>query len=266
MSKRFSDSDKWKKKWFRNLSALHKSFWLYLIDNCNHAGIWEVDWELAQMFFKEKIEEEEIKIAFKKQYKELQNGKKWLIIDFVSFQYGELNPENKVHKSIISLLRKEGDIKTLSSPYIGDKDKDKDKGKDKGNISATKDESVPKEPAKTKNAITSKQQQEIFDNIWKRYPNNDGKKLAFTHFKVDIKNNEDWKKINKALSNYLNCKKVKAGYIKNGSTWFNNWKDWIDYKEKGKDDWMDKVDEKIRKQREEEKEKCKQIKQIKETN
>ena len=29
----------------------------------------------------------------------------------------------------------------------------------------------------------------------------------------------------------MQSKTVKNGYIKNGSTWFNNWQDWVDYVE-----------------------------------
>ena len=48
MAKRFTDTDKWKKKWFRELKPISKCFWSYLLDNCNHAGIWEVDISLAE--------------------------------------------------------------------------------------------------------------------------------------------------------------------------------------------------------------------------
>lgn len=68
-----------------------------------------------------------------------------------------------------------------------------------------------------------------FDELWKRYPNKDGKKGALKHYKATVKTEEDWININKALDNYLQSKTVKEGFIKNGSTWFNNWQDWIDF-------------------------------------
>lgn len=66
-----------------------------------------------------------------------------------------------------------------------------------------------------------------FEAIWAGYPNKDGKKAAFRSFMGSIKTPDDLELIKKALSNYLNSEKVKNGYIKNGSTWFNNWRDWI---------------------------------------
>lgn len=69
-----------------------------------------------------------------------------------------------------------------------------------------------------------------FEEIWLLYPNKDGKKSAMRHFLASVKTVKDWEDINKALANYLESKRVKDGYIKNGSTWFNNWRDWIDFK------------------------------------
>ena len=73
-----------------------------------------------------------------------------------------------------------------------------------------------------------------FEEIFKKYPNNDGKKKAKEHFFASVKTEEDWTNINKALENYLGSEKVQNGYVKNASTWFNNWQDWVDYKERSR--------------------------------
>ncbi len=69
-----------------------------------------------------------------------------------------------------------------------------------------------------------------FDSLWKRYPKRLGKKEALRHFKATVKTDEDWQNINKALDNYLHSKNVKENtqFIQHGSTWFNNWQDWIE--------------------------------------
>lgn len=69
-----------------------------------------------------------------------------------------------------------------------------------------------------------------FSEIWEKYPNNDGKKAAERSFKASVETEKDWLDINNALDNYLKSEKVLKGFIKNGSTWFNNWRDWIDMK------------------------------------
>ena len=66
-----------------------------------------------------------------------------------------------------------------------------------------------------------------FDLLWGRYPNSIGKKAAKRHFTTSVISDDDWKNINTALDNYLLSARVKKGYVANGSTWFNNWKDWI---------------------------------------
>lgn len=70
-----------------------------------------------------------------------------------------------------------------------------------------------------------------FETIWNKYPNKDGRKQAERSFKATVKTEQDWSDINQALDNYMKSEKVKKGFIKNGSTWFNNWRDWINYVE-----------------------------------
>lgn len=44
MPKRLTDTDIWKnQRWFRKLSPEDKLAWLYIKDQCNHAGIWKID-------------------------------------------------------------------------------------------------------------------------------------------------------------------------------------------------------------------------------
>ncbi len=72
-------------------------------------------------------------------------------------------------------------------------------------------------------------QNDLFENLWKIYPNKDGKKQAIKHFNTSVKTQKDAEDIQHALENYLVSDTVQKGFIKNGSTWFNNWRDWIDY-------------------------------------
>lgn len=67
-----------------------------------------------------------------------------------------------------------------------------------------------------------------FDAVWKLYPNRSGKKNALRHFLSTVRTEPDYEKIQKALKNYLASGNVKRGYIKNGSTWFNEWQDWLE--------------------------------------
>jgi len=66
-----------------------------------------------------------------------------------------------------------------------------------------------------------------FEKIWSLYPSKVGKDSALKKFKSSVKTEQDYIDIQTALNNYINSKRVKAGYVQNGSTWFKNWRDWI---------------------------------------
>ncbi len=128
MAKRFTDTDKWKKTFFRGLQAPHKILWLYLLDECNHAGIWEVEFDVMKLRTGISTSREEMLEVFKGKIVEFDDGHKWFIKDFIDFQYGVLNRKNKAHNSVLNLLdyyKNKGLISTLQ----GAKDKDKDNNK-----------------------------------------------------------------------------------------------------------------------------------------
>ena len=75
----------------------------------------------------------------------------------------------------------------------------------------------------------------VFDKIYSKYPSKIGKKAAVRHFNASVKTDKDVIDITKALDNYLNSERVKKGYIQNASTWFNNWRDWVDSNEPAQD-------------------------------
>lgn len=68
--------------------------------------------------------------------------------------------------------------------------------------------------------------EERFEQFVKNYPNRDGLKAAKRHFLASVVSEQDWIDIQAALKNYLNSERPKKGFVKNCSTWFNNWRDW----------------------------------------
>ena len=132
MAKRFTDTDKWKKPFLRSMKAPYKLLWIYILDECDHAGIWQVDFDVAQIKIGEKLDKEIAINTFSDRILELSEGTKWFIFDFIEFQYGELNPSNRAHNSVIKILEKYSiDLKNkpLISPLQGAKDMVKDKDK-----------------------------------------------------------------------------------------------------------------------------------------
>lgn len=73
-----------------------------------------------------------------------------------------------------------------------------------------------------------------FNELWSKYPRPLGKKQAFKHYCASVKTKEDCIAINTALENYIKeieTKKIEEQFIKHGSTWFNNWQDYLNQKE-----------------------------------
>lgn len=148
MSKRFADTDKYKKSFIRNMPGPYKLLWDYVCLNCDFIGIWQVDFEVAQIYIgRDSPVNRELAIGYfndgEERIKELDNGKKWLILSFVPFQYGVIQEDSRspMHKSVISELKKSGlwdlvfsPIHTpsipLIYPYLGDKVKVKVKVKE----------------------------------------------------------------------------------------------------------------------------------------
>lgn len=139
MAKRFTDTNKYKKPFIRGLQGAYKLFWDYLYHDCDHAGIWIVDMEIAQLYVgKDMPINKTDALRFfnegEKRIVEIDHGSKWFLPSFIEFQYGELSENNRAHNSVISILKKYGlykNNKVLVSPLQGGKDKEQDKEKDK---------------------------------------------------------------------------------------------------------------------------------------
>lgn len=131
-----TDTDKWKKPFLRGLDAPCKLLWFYICDDCDHAGIWHVDLQVAEIRTGEKLEEANTIKMLGEKIVVFDDGKKWFIPSFIEFQYPNgLNSGNKVHDSVIQILNKydliDDQNKPLLSPLQRAKYKDKDIDTDK---------------------------------------------------------------------------------------------------------------------------------------
>jgi len=115
------------------LEAPYKALWIYLLCECDHAGVWTVELDVAQLRMGMKLDTEKALEKMGGAVVPIDGGAKWFLPDFVAFQYGTLNPANRVHESVLAILSKYGidpnDLsknKPLTSPLQGAKDKDRD--------------------------------------------------------------------------------------------------------------------------------------------
>lgn len=148
MSKRFTDTEKWKKPYIRSLEGPYKLLWFYILDDCDHAGIWQIDMEVACIRIGEQVTLDRAIEVFDGRAILIDSGKLF-IPDFIDFQYGQLNPANRLHFSVITILKKfglydqeQGAIKPLVRSSEGPKDKDKVKDKDKDKVKEDRPEII----------------------------------------------------------------------------------------------------------------------------
>jgi hypothetical protein len=141
MPKRFADTELWTKEWFMNLSPGEKCAFQYLASRCDNVGVWSPNYKLAEFVIGSEIDWSNLPNKMNSNVVILPSGKWWLP-DFCSFQYGELTPECRPHKTYIDLLKKHGlydeylkGINRVSVPLakgtLRDKEKEKEKELDK---------------------------------------------------------------------------------------------------------------------------------------
>ena len=209
MANRFTAPEKWVDPWFCGLDNQDKLFWIYICDNCDHAGIWQVNWPLVKFHIKDFEFDKNI---FNGRI-EIINESTWFLKKFVLFQQKvssleNLNPLNKCHLSIINILKSKEIIKPLSSPL---------QGACKGSRY-----SIGNSKVIVRGGMGGK-----FEEVWDKYPNKVGKNAAQRHFEATVKTEKDFLDIQTALENYLVSERVKKGFVQNGSTWFNDWQGWL---------------------------------------
>ncbi|MFH1052262.1 MAG: hypothetical protein V1779_15185 [bacterium] len=202
MAKRMTDSNKWKDPWFKKLPTPYKLLWLYILDDCDHAGLWFVDFEVAQIRIGLEIDIllDEALDLFNCKIIPFDNGDKWFIPSYISFQYGKLNPINKVHLSVQNILLENNLMQFLDNshkPLPRPLEAPKDKDMDKDNFIDKDIDKVKKNFAKNdqiKNSeIDSEKLFSIFKDFHELYPGKRRKlEIEFENFK---KKNENWKEI-----------------------------------------------------------------------
>lgn len=107
MAKRYTNTEKWKTAWYRQLPLRMKAFLEYLNGLCDHAGLWEPDYELASFTLGETFTATDMDLLGD-QITPTSSGKIF-IPSFIEEQYdGKLFLSNRVHRSVLKLLEKHG--------------------------------------------------------------------------------------------------------------------------------------------------------------
>lgn len=227
MPKRYTSTEKWDDFWFRKLNPGMKAYWDYLCCSCDNSGVWEIDLEDASFRVGYDIGTGSVDVLNNGKNRVLLSkcGKFLMVKGFIEFHVGDLLSEKltNLQKSCIVMLYKhvmagrftKEDFGFTGSLPVDYRYKDK---KIKGQIDK-------------KIKIQQQKASFDFDAVWSKYPRKLGKDEALAFFKAQVKTEEDYIGIQKALVRFLASDQAKGEmqYIPHGSTWFNKrWRDWLE--------------------------------------
>lgn len=152
MAKRLTDSDKWKDPWFKKLKGEMQLLWIFVLDTCDHAGIWKDQLDDFNHITGFSVTYQDMALHFQGRILAL-NSETFIVPKFITFQYTNFNPErNNAHKGVLRSLSNYGvkydevidfinserfSIKTkeapalgLRSPSVAPQDKEQEQEKD----------------------------------------------------------------------------------------------------------------------------------------
>lgn len=138
MAKRFVDTDLWQKSWYQELSIKEKILVKFIFEQCDCAGVWDINFRLASFIIGETVSIKDIESINKKnRLFEVFDNDKIFVIDFIKFQYGTLSENCKPHKPIIEKLKKYNLLERVLKGYskgietLEEKEKEQYKEKEK---------------------------------------------------------------------------------------------------------------------------------------
>jgi hypothetical protein len=211
MSKRFTDTEKWKRPWFRTLSPEAKIIWLFLCDNCDHAGIWIADYELASFQIGFTLNQKTLTEMLGDKVMPFDSDKVF-IPSFFEFQYGKSKDKFNAKTSALQELSRYGLVN--------------EDGSIKGHLPDTSSSvaqvspdtlgiGISKGKGKEGDARGNKidfpiELQESFDTFWRAYPEKANKSQAKKTFQ----------KLKPPIADVLTAlEKYKAYVMKKGISW-----------------------------------------------
>lgn len=220
MAKRFTDTEKWKKKWYRELGSKLRDVRQFVLDDCDMAGIWEIDLNRLSYYIGEKVTLEDVHQAFQNETQDLQDGSLF-VPAFLEFQYGNLVETNNAHRSVLKRLRSKKISQPLGSPSRGVQDKDKDKVQDK-------DKDQDKDQDK------DKEQKFDFEALYQKYPRKESKAGGIRQCEKQIRTQKDFDQLQFAIGRYTaHCQNTGQIY-RHFSSFLGSdrtghpWREWCD--------------------------------------
>lgn len=191
MPKRFRETNLNRKSWFRKLTPANKCIWNFLCDECDIAGVWEIDTEALEFNIGTEINLDEFITAVNKDKIRVERfgADKLFLPSFVEFQYGTLSEKCVPHQKVISLLVKYDllgrvlgrvDSGVETTPKEEEEDKEEEKDKDERG-SGGKQNRKPNFGVRSRQPEFKNEYDQLVENV-KLEPDPGKQKLAIAEF------------------------------------------------------------------------------------
>jgi hypothetical protein len=231
MAKRFTDTTKWKRPWFRTLGIHAKVLWQYMCDECDHAGIFIADFELVSFQVGFKVDEEKLTAWLGDKLVRVDRDK-YFIPSFFEFQYGGSDAMFRAKQGALKVLADHalidpatGQIKDLTNSCLRPPKGSLTLIELQGIGTITGKELIPDFSAKQR--VTQVELEEAY----KEYPRKEGKSEGMRLARAEIKTKSDLANFRKAIGHYRDkCKSAGKApeFIKYFSSFMAEWTDWLD--------------------------------------
>lgn len=228
MSKRFTDTEKWTKQWFGDLSIKEKVLWLYCCDACDAAGVADFSPRFFSFAVGFSVSRAMLDKSFKGRIVWLEDNK-FFIPSFIDFQYGQLAEACKPHKPIIKELEKLGLLVLENGKGNVRVPKGYGKGNDTLSIPYPKGintlEEKEKEKEQEKETKGGLGESDPFADFWSVYPkqrigNKDKARSAF--LRAVKRSGLAEAQITAKAAEYAKSEEVARGYAKGAEAWLND--------------------------------------------
>lgn len=226
MAKRFTDTGKWRNDWFKGLGPHAKLIWLYLCDDCDHAGVWVSDFEV--MSIRTGIKLDEIKFKEMMGDKVLKFDKcRYFIPSFFDFQYASSKEGFRAKQSALALLQRYGlvDSQGTLNQHLLDTQETLD-GQSRDCLSISKSKSISKSSSKS---IEDSAAESDYLAVYQKYPKKVGKTDGLAKLAKLCPTKTELNDFERAMFIYMaKCKETET-YLKQFDTFVNSsWRDCLE--------------------------------------
>lgn len=231
MAKRFTDTGKWKRPWFRALGLHAKVLWQYICDDCDHAGIWIADFDLVSFQVGFKVDEAKLSDWLGDKLVKLSSDK-FFVPSFFEFQYGNSDSMFRAKQGAMKELAKFGlldesgeSLKDLTNTYLSVTNSQVTLTELQGTGTGT-GTGKRKEGSGEKTILA-----QDLESAYQLYPRKEGKSDGLRIARAQIKTPQDLANLKTAIERYRAKLKVEGKgpeFIKHFSTFMSTWRDWLD--------------------------------------